>query len=123
MHDHCMSGSATFAAASSLRVSTRAHRNVDVEHQHGKIGRTNAADAAGLAEAAGADAAKLFAGLVTKLGDGSVIEMHWDRFRFQALEALYLDRLAVDIAGVLCLDGNLASHISREGSQLGAPRE
>ena len=52
---------------------------IQINQQHRQVGRADAADAAGLAEAGRADAAQLLARLGAELRDGGVVEVRRDR--------------------------------------------
>src|SRR5437763_10906183 len=68
---------------------------LQVDEQGSEIGRVEAADAAGLAERAGADAGELLAGLGPQLRHGGVVQVGWHGHVLQAAEPLDLVRLAV----------------------------
>src|SRR5438105_2273755 len=74
------------ASSSSFFLMDR-RRRLQIYQQHGQIGRANAADAARLAQAGGANPAQLLARLETQLRHGSIVEAGRNRLRFLPLKA------------------------------------
>ena len=73
---------------------------LEVDEDGGEVGRVDAADAAGLADAARLDLLKFLAGFEAKLGDGRVVEVGREQLVFLAAVAFDLLGLPLDVAAV-----------------------
>ena len=83
-----------------------------MDGQHGHVGRRDAADAQGLAEAAGGELHQLLAGLVPQANHRSVVDGDGDELLLHLGEPLDLAVLAGEVSFVLSPDLDLTPHVA-----------